>query len=161
MSSYEDLTEYKYSFNHCVPGTKNVGWIDGEDLFEKSTPDELFLACLWNYCKIAIAKSRGGHLCELCADRVPIVEERNGERLLLGSAEIRVISRSGIIYSSPNAIYHYVARHKYRPPDEFVEAVLDLDFFKNSYFQKLIDYGFEWVMLDPHECPRFFKFHEM
>jgi hypothetical protein len=44
--------------------------------------------------------------------------------LSLGSAEIRVPGSGGRIYAAPDLIYHYVEAHGYRPPDEFVEAVM-------------------------------------
>jgi hypothetical protein len=42
----------------------------------------------------------------------------------LGTAEIRVASDDGICFAAPTLIYHYVAEHGYRPPEQFVEAVL-------------------------------------
>jgi len=51
------------------------------------------------------------------------VAERNGKRLLLGSAEIRAFSETKEVYAAPNLIYHYVSVHKYRPPECFLEAV--------------------------------------
>jgi hypothetical protein len=44
-----------------------------------------------------------------------------------GSAEIIVPGRDGKVYRAPTLIGHYVGRHRYRPPREFVEAVLALD----------------------------------
>jgi hypothetical protein len=84
---------------------------------------------------------RGYHICEFCptslwaardlasalegfrdSDRLRLAG-RNGEELLLGSAEIRVFGKDGLIYAAPNLIYHYVAVHHYKAPDEFLEAV--------------------------------------
>jgi hypothetical protein len=50
--------------------------------------------------------------------------EFEGEVLKLGSAEIRVFGRSGVIYAAPNLIFHYVKDHAYRPPREFIDAVV-------------------------------------
>jgi hypothetical protein len=49
--------------------------------------------------------------------------ERNGEKLLLGSSEIRVFSRNGDIYAAPTLIYHYVNPHHYAPPGAFIQAL--------------------------------------
>ncbi|MCX7805518.1 MAG: hypothetical protein N3A38_10060 [Planctomycetota bacterium] len=38
--------------------------------------------------------------------------------------EIRVLGRDGKIYAAPTLIYHYVVAHKYRPPQEFIDAVM-------------------------------------
>jgi hypothetical protein len=48
---------------------------------------------------------------------------RNGEELLLGSAEIRVFGKGELIYAAPNLIYHYVSVHCYKPPEEFLQAL--------------------------------------
>jgi hypothetical protein len=48
---------------------------------------------------------------------------------MLGSAEIRVPGKSGIQYACPNMIYHYLQDHNYRPPDEFITAVLELNVY--------------------------------
>jgi hypothetical protein len=48
-------------------------------------------------------------------------------RFHAGSAEIIVPGRDGKVYRAPTLIHHYVTAHWYRPPWEFVEAVLALD----------------------------------
>lgn len=50
----------------------------------------------------------------------------DGTTLLLGSAEIRVPSRLGVVYAAPDMIYHYIKDHDYVPPQEFIDAVLEL-----------------------------------
>jgi hypothetical protein len=53
-------------------------------------------------------------------------QSRYGEKthwLNIGDGEIRVIGKSAI-YAAPTLIYHYVVEHQYKPPDEFIEAVL-------------------------------------
>lgn len=51
----------------------------------------------------------------------------DAEESILGSAEIRVGLPGGRWYAAPNLVYHYVTAHNYRPPDEFIEAVLHGD----------------------------------
>jgi hypothetical protein len=41
----------------------------------------------------------------------------------MGNGEIRVQAPDGQIYVAPALICHYIARHKYLPPKEFIEAV--------------------------------------
>jgi hypothetical protein len=55
----------------------------------------------------------GIHLCPFCD---PI-------KAPAGSAEIRVINGSQA-YAAPALIHHYVTVHRYRPPVEFIAAVL-------------------------------------
>jgi hypothetical protein len=51
--------------------------------------------------------------------------DRNGERINMGSAEIRVFARDGTAYAAPTLIYHYMKFHNYRPPDEFIRALTE------------------------------------
>jgi hypothetical protein len=53
-------------------------------------------------------------------------ETLNGHTVCLGSAEVRVVG-AGVTHAAPDLIYHYVVRHEYRPPEEFIRAVLGQD----------------------------------
>ena len=44
-------------------------------------------------------------------------------RKVSGSAEIRVRGANRV-YAAPELVYHYVVAHQYKPPREFIEAVL-------------------------------------
>jgi hypothetical protein len=48
--------------------------------------------------------------------------ERHGQVKLIGSAEIRAFG--DVIYAAPTLIYHYVLVHHYKPPSDFVRALL-------------------------------------
>lgn len=63
------------------------------------------------------------HECEFCPVGNWHNAERNGERLLLGTSEIRVFSPSGVIYAAPTLFYHYISVHHYCPPDDFLYAL--------------------------------------
>nr|WP_146610439.1 MULTISPECIES: hypothetical protein [unclassified Streptomyces] len=49
--------------------------------------------------------------------------EIGGASVALGSAEIHVFVESGECFASPDLIYHYVEKHGYLPPDDFVRAI--------------------------------------
>jgi hypothetical protein len=125
MAYLPDMSDYCYLERFIRPGTKAVGWLDGEHAFRREPPHESLLDCLWDVCKTSVAATRGGHPCPFCQHRGGTEAERNGESLLLGTAEIRVFSRDGQIYAASTLIYHYVQVHHYRPPVEFVRAVLE------------------------------------
>lgn len=116
MTSYRDLTDYEYHREFARPGTKNVGWLAGGHEFDTAEPTEELLGELWNFCKVSVAQSRGVHECDFCPGRHSQYAERDGERLLLGTAEIRVFPRDGGLYAAPTLVYHYVREHRYRPP---------------------------------------------
>jgi hypothetical protein len=126
-------------------GTKNVGWLDAKHNYDRQVPSEELLEVLWAYCKISVVQTRGIHRCELCVERESKRVRRGDEELVLGSAEIRVFSNSGVIYAAPNLIYHYVAAHDYCPPDEFLRALKDGAGPGNKeYFDRLAEIGLEW-----------------
>lgn len=124
MAHYDDLSEYCYLRRHFyVSGTVNIGWLGASPDFPQMDPDEGLLDLVWNYSKISVAQTRGIHQCEYCSARRSDVAQRHGEMRLLGSAEIRVISGTGAIYAAPDLIYHYMAVHRYKPPDQFIIAL--------------------------------------
>ena len=70
---------------------------------------------------------------------------RNGEKLVLGSAEIGVFGEAGLIYAAPNLIFHYVLVHHYSPPESFVRAMKAAPNPINSdYFKRLSMLKLEW-----------------
>lgn len=146
MTYYADLSEYVYlRGDEHRPGTVNVGWLDGAHPIDVAPPTEELLDALWAYCRVSVAQTRGLHLCELCPPGTPPnIDERNGERLLLGSSEIRVFD-DGAIYAAPTLIYHYVAAHQYRPSPAFVAALLRGPAPPDpAYFQKLEALALQW-----------------
>ena len=51
----------------------------------------------------------------------------DGESIALGNGEIRVHGRNGKVYASPTLVCHYIDKHGYCPPQEFADAVGDLE----------------------------------
>jgi hypothetical protein len=122
---FRDLTPYNYAYTgEETPRPLNVGWLSPKEPFEHGDTTEIFKARLFEICKVRSEETRGFYGCPFCAIDGEVVEQRGNCILNLGSAEIRVIGESGKVYASPNLIYHYVVRHHYRPPEEFVSAVI-------------------------------------
>lgn len=120
MTTYDDLSEYELL--GCEPGTRNIGWLGPDRGFEQAKPTAEVLDSVWHFCGMSAAQTRGFHLCEFCSDAVADVEgmlhaDGNGEKICMGSAEIRVFARDGTAYAAPTLIYHYIEFHDYRPPD--------------------------------------------
>jgi len=147
MTYFDDLSDYGYHSHFDRAETKNVGWLACGHKFEKEVPSLALLDSLWEFCTISVAQMRGIHECDLCAPPEWIIAERNGHRLSLGSAEIRVFSSPrGVIYAAPNLIYHYVCAHHYKPPDEFVQALMAGPSPPSpAYFEKLRTLNLEWT----------------
>jgi hypothetical protein len=159
MTYFKDLSEYVYT--GPAPHTKNVGWLQSGTAFARIKADSALLDALWSFCAVSIFPTRGLHPCDFCTSAIAGISERNGEKMLLGSAEIRIFSRSDEIYAAPNLIYHYVAVHDYQPPREFVDAALSgprPD--SNEYFDRLTLHGLTWspVPRPTKESYRRFRF---
>jgi hypothetical protein len=54
---------------------------------------------------------RGFHICEFCKKDC-------------GNGEIGIIHPDGRIFMAPVGIVHYLVEHSYKPPDDFIDAVL-------------------------------------
>ena len=125
---FADLSPYGYSprvASEDDPPVLSVGWLDAQHPYPTGDVPDAVAQCLWEYCRIRVEATRGLHECELCPKLEPGRHvTREGETLLLGSAEIRVFAE-GVVFAAPNLVYHYVVDHHYLPPDEFLRAILD------------------------------------
>lgn len=125
MRYFNDLTNYS-----CLhyENSKNIGWLDGTEDYCRGKVSNEFLDKLWEYLLETVMQVRGYYRCNLCvAPKQEIfVATRNGKAIKLGFAEIRVLSEdSSTVYAAPDLIYHYIVDHGYRPPEEFIQAVLN------------------------------------
>lgn len=167
MTYIEDLSKYTYARSEDYrPVTKAVGWLSRDQKFETALPTDELLDLIWQYCKVWVGQMRGSHACEFCPSGLSSAHdfnslrealrradsfrrvERNGDVLMLGSAEIRVFGRAGLIYAAPNMIYHSVSVHHYNPPDEFLDALRSGPRPPSpDYFSRLekLDLGFKIV----------------
>lgn len=126
MAYYPDLSVYTYSLPGGTPTTLNVGWLDKNHAYPQAEVPNGFAERLWHFCWNSVLQTRGLHECAFCPPTEHYVLERCGvEEQRLGSAEIRIFGQNGVIYAAPDLIYHYVVRHQYCPPAEFIQAVLD------------------------------------
>ena len=123
MSYFEDLTPYGYGLKIVKDNTPelNVGWLEKNKPYPIGETSQKFKDRLSIFCskEFLVGLTKGVHECEFCSPEVVI----EGTRLVVGNGEIRVIGKSAI-YAAPELIFHYVVNHHYKPPDEFINAVL-------------------------------------
>ena len=110
-----------------------VGWLGDFVPSEGETPDEC-ISALWEAYEsnnVLSDGTSGFHNCELChGDNAwypggkvgPIVKWRETELQVMGHGHF-LIQTDELVYLAPVLILHYIINHKYRPPDEFIEAV--------------------------------------
>lgn len=134
FSAYDALGEYS------ILGTVRIGWLDKKYDFTTGDTSYDFKNRLFSLCHNSVRTTRGFHQCQFCdlPPYEPIVEEWHGEKIWLGSAEIRVFCQDKT-YASPNLVFHYVVEHDYCPPEEFIEAVLQGPLPKTTEYEKLIN----------------------
>jgi hypothetical protein len=117
MTFFADLTPYTYFPPEQEQAeTVNIGWLDPRHPFPIGETSDEFRAKLQVITLWPVKHTRGFHLCYFCKGK-----DRPG-----GSAEIRVAGARKV-YAAPILVHHYVAAHWYRPPEEFVAAVLASD----------------------------------
>jgi hypothetical protein len=117
MPFFDDLTPYAYFHPEPdPPGTVNVGWVDWGHPYPIGETAEAFRAKLRRLCVTNVRMTNGLYLCSMCF----------GPSRPTSSAEIRVPGKGGRVFAAPSLIAHYVDVHRYRPSEEFIEAVMAL-----------------------------------
>jgi len=126
MSYFPDLSPYTYylKFRRGFRGghqpkvtTLNIGWLERGKPFptgEPGWPDQVFLENLALFEQYPVNPTKCWHACEFC-------ESFAGG---ISSAEIRVLGSDGIVYAAPSMLGHYIRVHRYKPPEQFIQAVL-------------------------------------
>ncbi len=141
MTHFPDGAPYGYALHE--PGSGNLvcaGWLESGQRFPTGVPPQGFLDRLAWLCVHSRDRSmRGFHVCDICTDeeaswtavsgvrvRDPAYVLYAGEKRLLGWFEITV-DAGDRVYAAPSLILHYVAKHNYLPPEDFVAAVMLLE----------------------------------
>lgn len=121
MAYYEDLTPY--NFHHYSEKELNVGWLQKGQPFNIGEVPSGFLDNIKHYAEkpFTIFHTNSPHICEFCNE----VE---------GNCELRIVGPGSstsqdvldnVVYACPELIIHYIERHNYLPPQEFIEAVMN------------------------------------
>jgi hypothetical protein len=129
---YADLSPYVYFNERGTPISAdilpalNIGWLDITQEYSQAEPSPEFVARLLDFCRTPINTTLGFHECTFCNDnpKTYLEIEKDGQKVGFGHAEIWVFGDEGKTYAAPTLIYHYVTRHHYDPPAEFIQAVL-------------------------------------
>lgn len=124
MAYYPDLSPYEYLKTDSKAGAFNVGWLDAAHPYQVGTVPDDILPAILRLCETPINRTRGFHVCQFCTSPTfGVSVNSSGKEIILGSAEIWVMSADGRMYAAPDLIYHYVKEHQYQPPEEFLCAI--------------------------------------
>jgi hypothetical protein len=96
-----------------------IGWLDAAHPYPRGPVPRRFRAALRKHTRttVQVVLSGGSHRCNLCSRR----RQYWWPRACLYNL---IVPAAGRLYVAPELVTHYVAAHGYRPPDEFVAAVL-------------------------------------
>lgn len=107
---YDDLTPYQYDSIKWMKNPVNIGWLDdGKDYPKGEVPDGFLNKLASAPC---CHHHKGSHSCPFC----------NRSR----SSEVNYVVGDKITYVFPNMLSHYISKHEYKPPQEFIDAVMNL-----------------------------------
>lgn len=127
MAYYPDLSPCTY-LPLEAPNLLAVGWLDATHDHARGEVSREFYDAL-----VALAKApwepvaaAGHHTCELC--------QFDGAK----SYSIVFVPGDGVVYAAPTGIAHYVATHRYRPPQVFVDAVLACPPMRSMAYMKAL-----------------------
>jgi hypothetical protein len=128
MTYFEDGSRYSY-LSEFEDGSVNVGWLDAAEPYATGEVPAGFIDRLVDLCRNPVNRTRGWHYCDLCPRPAepmppPITVKSDAGEFPVGFGEIRVEGRNGVRYAAPDMIVHYVLEDGYRPPEEFIEAVV-------------------------------------
>ncbi len=149
MAYYPDLSPNDYVRRWNGQDLLSVGWLCSAEPFQKwkitegfsgeladsplnddpvSEKDRRahFLDNLVMYIEHPVITHRGFHTCDFCglgSDGVPC-EMYQGRKLKLGFGVSLIYGEGDKVFACPTLIFHYVVAHNYKPPAEFIQAVL-------------------------------------
>jgi len=143
MAYYRDLSPYTYDGGLCATEDNdpsemadiealsravNVEWLEGWHPYRQGSVETNFATELFHLCGQARWGHRGIHACTmglcLIGRRFKHNTERWDDKVIHLGSHVVIVPGPDRTYAAPDLIYHYVVRHKYRPPDEFIRAVL-------------------------------------
>jgi len=130
---YGDLSKCGY-FGNILPICIAVGWLENGKPYSTGETAREVVEKICEFTKMPEIRHlfRGYHECDFC-DFVNIE---------LGATTV-LIAYKNKVYAYPGLITHYIEAHYYRPPDEFIEAVLNYDHQSAiEYFKKITENKF-------------------
>jgi hypothetical protein len=131
---FDDLTPYSYYLSgRTLDDVRNVGWLDQQHSFRSGDVSQSIISKLRDIALGSVSfcahvnMLRGFHPCSLCHLQ-SVTLNHQGEPLYLGQSELWIptdnVTKS---FAAPSMLLHYVEVHRYVPPENFTDAVLNVD----------------------------------
>lgn len=136
------MTHYLDLSTSCMveegPHVRAVGWLNPLFPFDTGDVSPELISKLREHCTNPFQpmRLRGYHDCEFKLDE-------STECKATGLKNIWIPSANGYLYVAPEMIVHYIEVHSYRPPEEFVHAVLSAPAQKSpQYWQMMAQFDY-------------------
>lgn len=101
-----------------------VGWIEKKGFPTGPVPEDCIQALFSAHADHIIPEgTRGIHTCMLCNISTPEVRWHDKTLTLLGHGHY-LVRKGEAVYMAPELVLHYILDHRYSPPREFVQAVV-------------------------------------
>lgn len=132
------MTHYRDLSTSCMveegPHVRAVGWLNPLFPFETGDVPPEFLSKLQEQCASPFQPLtlRGKHDCELKLDPSANCKATGYKNLWIPSA-------NNCLYVAPEMIVHYIEVHCYKPPEEFVHAVLAAPNQKSPLYWQMME----------------------
>lgn len=102
-----------------------VGWIEEVGFPTGSVPEEFIKALIAAYpSKIIPDGTRGWQTCTLCGVEMPKPEWK-GKKINVSGHGHFLVRYGKAVYMAPALLLHYILDHNYRPPQRFIDAVMN------------------------------------
>jgi hypothetical protein len=108
---FEDLYREEIKIRNRVITRVKIGWLDTIAPFNTGDVSSLFLSKLKSLNPSICTK--GWHTCPYC-------KNSNSSKQYLIEID------KDVYYDVPEMIIHYIEEHQYRPPQEFIDKILNL-----------------------------------
>ncbi len=126
MSYFEDLTPYTYFPEENNNTILNIGWLSPSYEYKKGKVPKHIIQELKKLFENPVNLTRGFQICKFCQNSNFITYLKHvfmfKKIATQGNGEIR-ITHDGITYVAPRMIIHYIIKHGYCPPKEFLVAI--------------------------------------
>jgi len=130
---FRDMSNYSFYLEKPIDVVWNIGWLEDGKEYSKGVVDTGILFKLASMLvstgaiDVHVNRMRGLDPCALSECDTPEAFHE-GKSIQLGASEIWVPStKKGEYFASPSLVYHYMQKHDYLPPKEFLEAIRKFD----------------------------------
>ncbi len=123
---YDDLTPYTYDAIRWAKNPVNIGWLDKGQDYTKGEVPAGFLNKLGS--ADTCGRHKGSHNCPFCGGS--------------DSSNVLYVQGKGVTYVFPEMLSHYIRKHGYKPPQEFIDAVMALPDKEKERYKGGFHHGF-------------------